>query len=99
MGIADQVKDKVKQPPSGAQISELLARGEADLGFQQISELLHAKGISYLGPLPPEIQQTTVFSAALHTGANAPDAAKALMQFLTGPDADAAIRKAGMEPG
>src|SRR5215207_4981127 len=69
MGVADQIKDKVKQTPSGVQVGELVARGEADLGFQQVSELLHIKGIQYLGPLPPEIQHTTVFSAGLHTAA------------------------------
>src|SRR2546426_9451135 len=56
MGIADQIKDKVKQTPSGVQVGEVVARGEADLGFQQVSELLHLKGIDYLGPLPADIQ-------------------------------------------
>jgi molybdate transport system substrate-binding protein len=99
MGIADQIKDKVKQPPSGAQIGDLLARGEADLGFQQVSELIHVKGIDYLGPLPPDIQLTTVYSAGLHAMAPAPDAAKALVKFLTGPEAAAIIKNGGLEPG
>lgn len=99
MGIAEQIKDKVKQPASGVQIGELLARGEADLGFQQVSELLHVKGIDYLGPLPADIQNITVYSAALHTATSVPDAARALMQFLAAPGAAAAIRKIGMEPG
>jgi molybdate transport system substrate-binding protein len=77
----------------------LLARGEADLGFQQVSELVHVKGIDYLGPLPADIQNITVYSAGLHTAAPAPDAASALMKFLTAPEAAAVIRKAGMEPG
>ena len=99
MGIADQIKDKVKQTPSGVQVGEVVARGEADLGFQQVSELLHLKGIQYLGPLPSDIQHVTVFSAGLHSAAPQPDAAKALVKFLTGPEAGASIRKTGMEPG
>ncbi len=99
MGIAGQIKDKLKQTPSGVQVGEVVARGEADLGFQQVSELLHLKGIHYLGPLPADIQHTTVFSAALHTAAPAPDAAKALAKFLTAPEAAPVIRRSGMEPG
>jgi len=99
MGIAGQIKDKLKQTPSGVQVGEVVARGEADLGFQQVSELLHLKGIHYLGPLPADIQHTTVFSAGLHTAAPAPDAAKALMKFLTAPEAAPVIRRSGMEPG
>jgi molybdate transport system substrate-binding protein len=99
MGIAEQIRDKVKQTPSGVQVGDLLARGEADLGFQQVSELLHVKGIQYLGPLPAEIQHVTVFSAGLHSAAPAADAAKALIRFLTSPEAAPVIRRAGMEPG
>jgi molybdate transport system substrate-binding protein len=99
MGIADQIKDKVKQTPSGVQVGEVVARGEADLGFQQVSELLHLKGIQYLGPLPADIQHITVFSAGLHRAASEPDAAKALVRFLTAPEAGPVIRKTGMEPG
>lgn len=98
MGIADQIKDKVRQPQSGVQISDLLARGEADLGFQQVSELQHRQGIEYLGPLPPDIQNITVYSVGMHEAAT-PEAAKALVKFLTGPEAGAIIRKTGMEPG
>lgn len=99
MGITDQIRDKVRQPASGVQVGELLARGEADLGFQQVSELLHVQGIDYLGPLPPEIQKTTVYSAALHTAAPAPDAARALSKFLVSSQAGPIIKKIGMEPG
>jgi molybdate transport system substrate-binding protein len=99
MGIADQITGKVKQTPSGVQVGEVVARGEADLGFQQVGELLHVKGIQYLGPLPADIQHTTVFSAGLHAAAPAPDAAKALTKFLTAPAAAPVIKKSGMEPG
>lgn len=99
MGIADRIKAKVTQTPSGVQVGEVVARGEADLGFQQISELLHVKGIDYLGPLPAEIQHITVFSAGLHVGAKEAEAAKALVRFLSAPAAAPIIRKTGMEPG
>jgi molybdate transport system substrate-binding protein len=98
MGITDHIKDKVKQPPSGVQVGQLLARGEADLGFQQISELLHVKGIDYLGPLPADIQEITVYSTGLHSASKVPEAGKALMQFLSGPKATTVIKKIGMEP-
>lgn len=99
MGIADQIKNKVRQPASGVQVGELVARGEADLGLQQISELLHVKGIDYLGPLPSEIQNITVYSAGLHAAAPAPDAAKALMKSLTSPHSGPILKRIGMEPG
>ncbi len=57
MGIADQVKPKLKQVPSGARISTFITSGKADIGFQQISELIHAPGVDYLGPLPPGVQK------------------------------------------
>jgi molybdate transport system substrate-binding protein len=98
MGISEQIKDRVKQPPSGVQVGEMVARGEADLGFQQISELISVKGIDYLGPLPAETQQITVYSAGLHAAAPAPEAAKAFMKALTGPEAATAIKKSGMDP-
>ena len=98
MGITDQIKDKVRQPASGAPLGELVAHGEADLGFEQISNLLHVKGIDYLGPLPPEIQNITIYSAGVHAQAPAPDAARALVKFLTAPEAGPIIKKIGMEP-
>jgi len=99
MGIYGQVAGKLRQTHSGVQVGEIVARGEADLGFQQVSELLHLKGIQYLGPLPPDIQHVTIFSAGLHGAAPEPAAARALMKFLTAPEAGPIIRKSGMEPG
>ena len=99
MGIADRIKHKVTQTPSGVQVGDIMARGEADLGFQQVSELIHVKGIEYLGPLPPDIQVITVFSAAVHASAQNPAAAAALVKFLTAPEAAPTIRRVGMEPG
>ena len=96
-GIADELKPKIKQ--SAGQIGDVLARGGAELGFQQVSELIAVKGITYLGSLPDDIQLFTVFSGGVHSQAKNPAGAAALLKFLTSPDAAAAIRKAGMEPG
>lgn len=98
LGISEQIKDKVKQPASGVQVGELIARGEADLGFQQISELMNVKGIDFLGPLPVELQNITVYSAGLHGAAPAPEAARAFMKSLTAPETAPIIRRAGMDP-
>lgn len=98
-GISGEIQSKVIQTPSGVQVGEVVARGEAELGFQQVSELMHVKGIDYLGPLPPEIQHVTLFSAGLHATAAAPAAAEALVKFLTRPEAAPILRAAGMEPG
>jgi molybdate transport system substrate-binding protein len=99
MGITDQVKPKMKQVPSGARISAMINSGEAEIGFQQISELIHEKGIDYLGPLPSEVQKITVFSAGLQTGAKEQEAAKTLIKALKSPDAAKVIKAHGMEPG
>ena len=99
MGIADEIKPKIKQTAPGSPVGEVIARGEAEIGFQQISELLPVVGIDYLGPLPADIQQITVFSGGIHTGAKEPDAAKALVKFITAPAAVPVIKKKGMEPG
>jgi molybdate transport system substrate-binding protein len=98
LGIGEQLKAKTRQPPSGAQIADFLAAGDADLGFQQVSELLHAKGIHFLGPVPSELQSYTVYSAALHAGAANTEAAKALLAELRSPSAQAVVRASGMEP-
>jgi molybdate transport system substrate-binding protein len=99
MGIADQIKDKVKIGAPGVPIGEIIARGEAEIGFQQVSELLPVAGINYIGPLPQDIQQITVFASGIHTAATQADAAKALVKFLTSPQAAPVIKKKGMEPG
>ncbi len=98
LGVYDQVKDKVRQPPSGASVGELIARGEAELGFQQISELVNVKGIDFLGPLPAEVQNFTVYSAGLHMASPAPDAAKTFIRLLAAPEAAGSIKKIGMDP-
>jgi molybdate transport system substrate-binding protein len=98
-GIAEAVKARIVIAPSDTPVGEIVARGDAEIGFQQVSELIRIKGIDYLGPLPGDVQEVTVFAAALHTSAATPDAAKALVKFLSVPAAAATIRKTGMEPG
>lgn len=98
-GIGDAVKSKIVIAPSDTPVGEVIARGGAEIGFQQVSELLHVKGIDYLGPLPADVQEVTVFAAGLHKSAAEPDAAKALMKFLSAPAAAPVIKKTGMDPG
>jgi molybdate transport system substrate-binding protein len=98
MGIADVIKSKVHQIGPGLPVGEAVARGEGEIGFTQVSELLSAHGVDYVGPLPAEVQQITVWSAGRHVAAPAPDAGRALVRFLAAPEAAAAIVKCGMEP-
>jgi molybdate transport system substrate-binding protein len=97
LGIAEQIKHKIKQPPSGAQIGDLLARGEAELGFQQVTELMHAKGFQYLGPLPAEVQNYTIWSVAVHASSKEGEAAGAFIKDMSAPQSAAVIRASGME--
>jgi len=99
MGIADEIKGKLKQTPTGVFVGSIIANGEAELGFQQVSELSHFPGIDYVGPLPADVQQFTTFSSGIMTGAKEAEAAKALAKFVTAPAAAAAYKKRGMEPG
>jgi molybdate transport system substrate-binding protein len=79
-------------------VGAVVARGEAEIGFQQFSELKPISGIDLVGPLPPEVQKITIFSAAIVVGAREPDAAKALITFLVSPAAAAAISQSGLDP-
>jgi molybdate transport system substrate-binding protein len=99
MGVADELKPRLRQVPPGASAGEAVARGEAEIGFQQVSELVHVAGIDYVGPLPAEVQLVTVFSGGIHAGAKQPEAARALVTFLTAPAAATVIRRNGLEPG
>ena len=97
LGITDVIRAKSRMVDSGP-AGALVARGEAEIAFQQISELLPVAGIDYVGPLPKEAQRVTVFSAGIVLGARASPAAAALLEFLASPAADGAIRKSGLEP-
>jgi molybdate transport system substrate-binding protein len=96
LGIADQMKGKTKI--SEEAVGTLVASGDAEIGFQQISELLPVAGIDYAGPLPAGVQRETVFSAGIVSGARAPEAARALVRFFGSPAAAPIIRKTGLEP-
>ena len=97
LGVADQVKGKAKRIES-ERVGAVVARGDAELGFQQVSELLPIDGIDYLGPLPAEVQQVSIVTAALATKASVRAAAKELIDFLASPAAATTIHKTGLEP-
>nr|WP_310312341.1 substrate-binding domain-containing protein [Hydrogenophaga palleronii] len=97
-GLADVLRERIVQAPPGVPVGTLVARGEVELGFQQLSELLHVDGITLLGPLPDAIQITTTFSAAICCTASQPDAARAFIAFMASPEAMDAKKRQGMEP-
>jgi molybdate transport system substrate-binding protein len=97
LGIADQILGKSRRI-EGERVGAAVARGEAQIGFQQISELLPVPGIDCVGPLPPEVQRITVFSTGVAVGTRISEAAYALIKFLASPEAADAITKSGMEP-
>ena len=97
MGIADDIAPKVRQV-QGEPVGAILARGEGQIGFQQICELLPIDGIDYVGPLPPDVQEITLFAGAVHVRAQAPQTAKALLDFLKTPGARHVISAKGLEP-
>jgi molybdate transport system substrate-binding protein len=101
LGIADQVAGKsrrVQGPPSGEPVAKVVARGEAEIGFQQVSELIHVPGITFVGTIPAEVQPTIFFAAALASTVREPEAARALIRFLASPEAAPVIVKAGLMP-
>jgi molybdate transport system substrate-binding protein len=97
LGLAEVLGSRMKQI-EGEPVGAVVARGEAEIGFQQVSELLPVPGIDFVGPLPAAIQHTTVFAAGIPTDAIEPSAARALIAYLTAPSAAAVIRGSGMEP-
>ena len=96
--IADLIAPRIVQAPPGVPVGTLVARGDVELCFQQLSELMHVPGVDVVGLLPPDIQAITVFAAAVCKASNCPIAAGALLSFLASPEADAAKRRHGMEP-
>ena len=96
-GILGTLRPKIKQLASGQSVGEALARGEGDIGFQQVSELLHVSGITYVGPLPADIQKVTIFSGGIPKTARDVAVARALLTFLKSPRNAAVLKKAGLE--
>ncbi|WP_296694580.1 substrate-binding domain-containing protein [Rhodoferax sp.] len=97
-GIADLIRERIVQAPPGVPVGALVARGEVELGFQQLSELIHVPGITLVGSLPPEIQITTTFSAGIGSGSTQAAAAHDLLEFMASAQAAEAKRRQGMEP-
>ena len=101
LGVADQVAGKsrkVRGPPSGEPVAAVVARGEAEIGFQQVSELIHVPGVTFVGTIPAELQPVIFFAGALASTARQPAAASALLRFLASPEAAPAILRAGLTP-
>jgi molybdate transport system substrate-binding protein len=97
-GIGALIAERLLQAAPGVPVGTMLSRGDADLGFQQLSELLHVPGIEIVGPLPPEIQAVTVFTAGVANTSSHQEEARALIAYLTSPEAEAAKRQYGLEP-
>jgi molybdate transport system substrate-binding protein len=97
LGIADQIRGKSKKIEADP-VGEAVARGEIEIGFQQISELRPVKGIDIVGPLPPGAQKVTIFAAGIPTTSKHPEAAKALMRWLASPAAYPVIKESGLDP-
>src|SRR5438309_8949669 len=100
-GIADEGAGKsrmVRGPLSGEPVAAVVARGEVEIGFQQVSELIHVPGVTFVGAIPAELQPGFSFAGALTSAARQPEAASALIRFLASPEAAPAILKAGLTP-
>ena len=97
LGIADEVMGKSRRIER-ERVGAVVARGEAEIGFQQISELLPVPGIDYVGPLPPEVQRVTVFSAGVTAASRNVESARAIIRFLASPEATGIVTKSGLEP-
>ena len=101
LGIAQEVaakSRKVRGPPSGEPVAAVVARGEAEIGFQQVAELIHTRGITFVGAIPAEVQPMFSFAGALTTTVREPEAASALIRFLASPEAAPVISRAGLMP-
>jgi molybdate transport system substrate-binding protein len=101
LGVADEIAGKsrkVRGPPSGEPVAAVVARGEAEIGFQQVAELIHVPGISFVGTLPTEVQPMFSFAGAVTSSVREPEAAAALIHFLASPEAAPVIVKAGLAP-
>ena len=99
LGIMADLKPKLKIAPPGSNVGEIVAKGEAEIGFQQVSELIHFPGVTFLGALPADLQKVTVFSGGVPVTSREPDAARAFLQFLAAPEHQALLKKHGLDLG
>lgn len=97
LGIADAMQSKIVMPEPGTPVGDVVAKGGAEIGVQQISELLPVAGVDVVGPLPASLQKITTFSAGIPSAAKEPDAAKALVTFVT-KEARPLLGPKGLEP-
>ena len=97
-GISGTIASRLTQAPPGVPVAALIARGDVEIGFQQLSELAHEPGVDVVGVLPVDIQSTTTFPGAVGVSAEHPEAAQAFLAWLASPACDAAKRRNGMEP-
>ncbi len=97
-GIEAELGDRLKQSPAGVPVAAMVARGEVDLGFQQLSELIGTPGITILPPLPADIAYVTVFAGAVGANSTNAEAARAFLRFLVSPDTAAVKTRHGMDP-
>ena len=98
LGIADQVLGKSRLIGGGERVGAVVARGEAEIGFQQMSELLPVPGIAHITPLPPEVQKVSSFAAGVAASSPDPVLASSVIQFFSSPEAAQAITNSGLEP-
>jgi molybdate transport system substrate-binding protein len=101
LGIAEEMLPKsrrIRGPPSGEPVAAVVARGEAEIGFQQVSELMNVAGVDYVGTIPAELQPGFTFAGQLTRSAENVDAATALLRFLNSREADAVKTRAGLMP-
>ncbi len=96
-GILAEIRSRIVVPPPGVPVGSLVAKGTAELGFQQLSELMNLQGIDVVGPLPPAIQTITTFSGGVSANSSQPEAARALLAYMAAPSAAEVKQRHGMD--
>jgi molybdate transport system substrate-binding protein len=96
-GLLEDLRSRIVVPPPGVPVASLVASGAAELGFQQLSELLNRPGIEVIGPLPPAVQMMTIFSAGISATCARPEAARALLSYMASPAASAVKQRYGLD--